>query len=461
MNRTLPFLFILSVFSFLAEAKNKVDISNLTLKDISYQAIDHVLETQIDSDTDRYYLKGEWPTEIQSSLIPALVGVGKAFGKDQEASAFTTGSVINILAQIYLDNPSLILEDPMKQIPERVQSGINTFSRYESDGTYNFYPETIANGKSVRRPIGMTLFPLWYGFTNIPNDADTTSVVLSALVLNSKINHTEYIIPESTLSQFSQYTDSHRHPMFYNKAKKRVNTGAFMTWLYDEKNPDMPRFYFADSGKGQRIPFNKNDVDCVVNANILKMFALAKQKNRFGQNEACQTINDMILADEHATCGIYYPNMFNLSFVLGRAKQAGESCISESSEQKILQMIFKMQNPDGSWLNEKDFWKDPVLTTAFALDALMHYSKPLDAKTFEALSKGIHFLLKNFKEKNSKIYWTADNFFTATAIARSLIMWRSSAYTNAIVSSTLIKMHQYYPQYRAANYLDLNFEEFE
>ena len=342
-----------------------------------------------------------------------------------------------------------------------MENGIKTFARYESEGTYNFYPETLSNGKMVRRPVGMTLFPLWYGFTNVPNDADTTSVVFSALLLNSKVTNAEYIIPEATLSKFSEFVDSNRKPMFYNKSRHRIKTGAYMTWLFDEKNPEMPRFYFADSGKGTRIPFNKNDVDCVVNANVLKMMALAKQKERPGQAAACQMLNEMIEADEHSTCGIYYPNMFNLSFVLGRAKHAGESCISETSEQKILQMIFKMQNPDGSWLNERNFWKDPIITTAFAMDALMHYSSPLDSKTFQSLSKGIHFLLKNIKTKNGTHFWKAENFFTATAIARSLIMWRSSAYTNAIIASTLIKMHQYYPQFKAANYLDLNFEEFE
>lgn len=451
-------LIILASFSFAHAADN---VANLNLEDISFKVLDHVLGSQINTDSSPYYKRGEWPTEIQSSLIPALVGVGKAFGKDQEASAFTTGSVINILAQIYLDNPYLQKKNPISEIPKSIENGIKTFSRYESNGTYNFYPETLANGKMVRRPVGMTLFPLWYGFTNVPNDADTTSVVLSALLLNSKITNSEYTVPETTLSKFSEFVDLNRNAMFYNKSLHRIKTGAYMTWLFDEKNPDMPRFYFADSGKGPRIPFNKNDVDCVVNANILKMMALAKQKERPGQSEACQMLNEMIDADEHSTCGIYYPNMLNLSFVLGRAKTAGETCISESSEQKILQMIFKMQNPDGSWLNEKNFWKDPIITTAFAMDALLHYSTPQDAKTFQSLSKGIQFLLKNVKSKNNTLSWKAENFFTATAIARSLVMWRSSAYTNAIIASTLVKMHQYYPQYKAADYLELNFEEFE
>jgi len=37
-------------------------------------------------------------------------------------------------------------------------------------------------------------------------------------------------------------------------------------------------------------------------------------------------------------------------------------------------------------------------------------------------------------------------------------MWRSDAYTNAIISSVLFKMHKLYPQFTAENYLRLKFD---
>lgn len=435
----------------------KTDVRALTLKEISYKTIDYALKTQIQSASDKNYLRGEFPTKIQSTLIPSLVGVGEAFSKDDEASGFTTASVLNLLSQIYLDHPELQTESPINQIPQSVQAGVNTFSRYASTGTYNFYPSRVINGQSVRRPINMRLFPLWHGFTNVPNDADTTSVVLTSLLLNSKINKTPLTIPQSTYDVFSNFTDVNRNPMFYNYFEGRKNTGAFMTWLLDEKSPDMPRFYFARTAKGERIPFIKNDVDCIVNANVLKLLALGKVTTAARAN-SCQMLNDMIDANEHSSCGVYYPNTLNLSFVLGRAKQAGETCITPKSEQKILQMILKMQNGDGSWVNEKNIWQDPIITTAFALDALLHFSKPSDHKTYIALMYGVHFLLKSMKQKDAAMYWNAERFFTATAIARSLIMWQSAAFTNSVIASVLLKMHVAFPQYTASNYLTLNFD---
>ena len=453
-NALKVFLATLTCSNF-AFAKNNID--KLSLKEISYKTIDYALKTQVQSTTHPFYWRGEFPTKIQSTLVPALVGVGKAFTKNDEASAFTTASVLNLLSQIYLDHPEFQLETPLNQIPQSLKDGVTTFDRYASTGTYNFYPSRVIKGQTVRRPINMRLFPLWHGFTNVPNDADTTSVVMTTQLLNSKINCIPFPISQQTYDVFSQFTDVNRNPMFYNYFQGRKETGAFMTWLLDEKSPAMPRFYFAPTSKGERIPFIKNDVDCVVNANILKLLALGKATTS-GHAKACHMLNDMINENEHASCGVYYPNTLNLSFALGRAKQAGETCITESSETKIVQMILKMQNADGSWLNEKNVWQDPVISTAFALDALLQFSKPSDHKTYTALMYGIHFLLKNMKQQNGAMYWSADHFFTATAIARSLIMWQSAAFTNSIIASVLLKTHAAFPHYKANNYLDLNFE---
>ncbi|MFZ3231434.1 MAG: hypothetical protein WA160_14600 [Pseudobdellovibrio sp.] len=437
-------------------AKAKID--NLSLKEISLNALQYALDSQIQTTLDSNYLKGEWPTQIQSTLIPSLVGVGRMFGKDQEATAFTTASVINILSQTYLDNPELANEFPLNKIPNAIQQGVSTFSRYKSDDTFNFYPPLRVKDQVAHRPINMTLFPIWFGFTNVPNDADTTSAALAALVFNSKINNVNYEVPQKALEEFAKYRDVNRSPMFYNKRLHRKQTGGFMTWLYDEKNPDMPRFYFASTNKGKRIPFNKNDVDCVVNSNVLRLLALTKKQDLSGRSEACQMLNDMIEKDEHATCGVYYPNTLNLSFVIASAEKAGENCISDKSHESIIKKIVEMQNADGSWQNDNNIWKDPVLTTAFALYSLLHYVDRNDQRVNNSLIYGTHYLLAVIKNKNSQLYWTSDNFFTATAIARSLIMWRSKAYTNSIISSVLLEMNKRFPSYTAKNYLQIKFE---
>jgi hypothetical protein len=254
-----------------------------------------------------------------------------------------------------------------------------------------------------------------------------------------------YQIPAKALNDFSKYRDLDRKAMFYNKGINVQNTGGFMTWLFDENDPAMPRFFFANAKDGTRIPFNRNDVDCIVNANVLKMLALAKRGDIEGRNEACAMINSMIDHDQHASCGIYYPNTMNLSFSLAGAEKAGETCITDQSHQKIVNKILSIQTEDGSWQNDKNIWQDPVLTTSFAMVALLHFGDLKETRVQAAIRFGAHYLLANMKQKDGDFYWPADHFFTATALARSLIMWSSKAYTNVIIASVLLDLEKKFP----------------
>ncbi len=456
MKTLLLFLSLISLTanSFAATA----DLSSLSLKEVSYKALHFALSTQV-TKTDSYYLSGEFPTRIESTLVPILAGVGKPIGQNHEATGFTTAAVVNILAQTYLDHPELKNEAPLNQIPGALASAAHTFKRYEQGAAFNFYPARMNKGVWVRRPVNMTLLPIWHGFTNVPNDADTSSAVLTAKIYNARINQIEYSIPRASLLEFSKYRDLSRNPQFYNGRNQLVNSGAFMTWLYDEKNPDMPRFYFSSSAKGERIPFNVNDVDCVVNANILKMAALSGNANMPGREATCAMLNAQITNDKHKDCGIYYPNTLNLAYALASSEKAGESCITQNSHDLMIKKIIKMQTAEGAWFNEGNIWQDPTLTTAYALASLLQYANPRDPLVHQALVYGVHYLLKNARQKDGIIYWDADNFFTATAIARSLIMWISEAYTNAIIADVFLKMAKEFPEYSVTEYINLNVSE--
>jgi len=433
--------------------------TNMHLDEIANETLNNALATQV-TKANQYYVEGEFPTTIQSTLVPVLAGVGKLLGEDQEASGFTTASVINVLAQTYLENNQNANQySSIKQIPSSIKNGVDSFKRYSVGPTFNFYPPYNDHGQVVRRPIDMKMLPFWFGFTNIPNDADTTSVTLSALIYNSKINGHQYDLKPESIEEFSKYRDIDRSPMFYNRMQKRKNTGAFMTWLYDEKNPKMPRFYFADAKKGERIPFNVNDVDCVVNANVLKMASLSNNQNMSGYKESCEMINNMVKNNEHAYCGIYYPNTYNLAFSMANAEKAGDRCLTDHSKSLIIDKIIGLQDGyTGAWSNDKNVWQDQTLSTAFAMYALLQFGNPYDQRVYSSLLYGAHFLLSQIEFQKGSIKWPADNFFTATAVARSLIMWRSEAYTNAIISNVLFKMNKLYPQFTAENYLRLNFD---
>lgn len=449
---------IFVVSAVVAEARVKID--DLSLKDISVKTIEYVLNNQKSEDQAEIYIKGEFPTQIQSTLVPVLAGVGKLFGKDEEATAFTTAAVVNNLSRLYLSNEALQAEHPFNKIPQAIQNAVNTYERYREGETYNFYPARISKGVKVRRPINMTLSHIWHGLTNIPNDSDTTSAVLTSLIYNSRINNTEFQISDEAVGTISKFVDINRNPMFYNRFEKQKKTGAFMTWLMDEKDSAMPRNIFSRSEKGERIPFNKNDVDCIVNANILSLLAMSGKSEIAGQKDACAYLNKVIQKDQHASCGVYYPNTFNLSYALSVAAKSGVQCISDDSNEKMIKKILASQNAEGGWTNLGNIWEDPVISTAFALYALLNLPHDADSdihrQIYSSLVYGTHYLLKNIVAKNNSLYWTADNFFTATAIARSLIMWRSKAYTNTIISSVLLEMHKTYPEFKAKNYLNLN-----
>lgn len=454
------FGFTFVVAAVTAEARFKID--DLTLQEISGKTLEYVLNNQKSEDQAEIYIKGEFPTQIQSTLVPVLVGVGKLIGKDEEATAFTTAAVVNNLSRLYLSNEALQGEHPFNKIPQAIQNAVNTYERYREGETYNFYPSRISKGVKVRRPINMTLFRIWHGFTNIPNDSDTTSAVLTSLVYNSRINNSEFQVSDEALGTISKFVDINRNPMYYNRFEKQKKTGAFMTWLMDEKDPAMPRQYFSKPEKGVRIPFNKNDVDCVVNANILSLLAMTGKNEIAGQKEACAFLNRVIQKDQHASCGIYYPNTFNLTYALSVAARSGVQCITADSNEKMIRKILASQNAEGAWTNLGNIWEDPVLSTAFAMYALQNLphdeNSDIHRQVYSSLVYGTHYLLKNIIAKKGSLYWTADNFFTATAIARSLIMWRSKAYTNTIISSVLLEMHKSYPQFKAKNYLNLNWD---
>ena len=435
--------------SLSATAKYVPDVLRpMSLSAIAQSAIEYSLLDQV-STADKLYLAGEFRTKIQSTLIPSLVGVGKAFGNNDEATAFTTSAVVNQMAQLYLDNPGLQSSPAFSKIPMSMSKAVQTYSKYQSGETFNFYPSrTLEDGTVVRRPVNMKLFPIWHGFTNIPNDSDTSSSVLLSLVYNSKINNTGYEVPQAAVDEISSQLDQNRNPMYYNRLEKRKNTGAFMTWLMNEKAPEMPRFFFARSKEGARIPFNKNDVDCVVNANVIKLLQ-ASGRSSGGYDAACSMINDMVKKNEGSSCGIYYPNTYNLGAALAGASKLGNKCLLEENKNKILKRILAEQNADGSWTNIHNIWTDEVLSTAFALSTLLEFGDFQNEQIRTAVLSGVRSLLMRAKMHDGIIYWDADHFFTATAIARSLIMWKSKAYTNLIIAGILLKVEQNSPGFKA------------
>lgn len=426
-------------------------VSSRSLKEIGLSQISYVLQAQHQED-GAIYQTGEWSTKIYSTLIPIVVGVGAPIGSDEEATPFTTASIVNQLAQIYLDHPELKEDQRYHQIPVAISKAAQSFERYREGELYNFYPAKVVNGVRVHQPADMTLIKPWLGFTNIPQDADTTSVVLTAKHYDKLIQGKVSQLSNQVIQSYSKFRDVNRKPHYYNRSEGRKQTGAFLTWQFDEDDPQMPRNYFAKPEKGVRIPFNKNDVDCVVNLNVLRLLSLHSSQNIMGVKESCQMIQDMVENNEHSTCGIYYPNSFNLSYAISYVVKSGETCIGPRTQKQVLDYILSEQNGDGSWMNQKDVWKDKIQSTVFALNALLEMGDPKDHRTYAALVAGTAFLIRQMKtDQSGHKYFKGEVFFTATALARTMVVWKSNAYTTVLAASVLLKMHQLFPE------LDLDF----
>lgn len=400
---------------------------------------------------DGVYEAGEWPTNLYSTLIPVLVGVGNPFGHDQEATDFTTGSVVNQLGAIYVDHPQF------KQIPAMIAKAIPSFKRYRVGDMYNFYPPRMWHGVKVHQPANMTLANIWKGFTNVPQDADTSSIVYSALYYDSVIHHKHFAVPEKAKESFARYRDVARRPYFYNKGEDQADTGAFLTWQFNENSKQMPHFWFAAPQKGVRIPFNRNDVDCVVNLNVLRMLALTHNSNIPGHDESCSALNTMAEKDQQYVCGIYYPNTFNMAYSSANLQHAGDSCMA-SNNKKMVEFILASQTADGGWYNDENVWKDDrIQSTAFALNALAVMGDFSDIRVQDSMKYGVSFLLRNMsKSKDGHLYWKGEVFFTAIAIARSLVVWKSDSYTTAVAMAAIVKAQTLMPEYTYDYYMHLN-----
>lgn len=450
-------ILLLSVLTFEFE-RAEASRRNLpdALEQVAFQSLEVVAGEQV-LKSNPIYEAGEWPTKIDSTLVPVLVGVGSAIGYDDEASAFTTAAVANELSAIFEAHPEHRNHPTVAKIPELVHRGVLSFKRYREGALFNFYPPRLWKGVRVRQPIDMHLARIWKGFTNVPEDSDTSSSVFATILYDAKFRAEVFRIPDSTFESFEHFRDLNREAHYYNRGENRRNTGAYMTWQFDEKARQMPHYWFAEPNVGVRIPFNRNDVDCVVNLNVLRMRALAGKSPDEGERRSCEMINSMIQKSEHATCGIYYPNTYNMAFSAANLHASGSDCIQRARQHEMVDFILKGQSADGGWDNDRNIWNDRIQSTAFAMTALLEFGNPRDRGTISSLRYGTAFLLRQAKfTESGRPYWDGEVFFTATAIARSLVVWRSTAFTTAVVANVLLKMRKHSPEWNVPSYLRIN-----
>jgi len=367
------------------------------------------------------YEPGQWPTNVTAILAPSLLGAG-IWGKPYpEPTIFTTATIVSVLRQIQDQDPSYESIGPM------IDKAVRSYKAYEEPPFYNFYPLRKRNGAWVRGPRSMYLAPYMRGLANIPPDADSTSVAYLSLGTP---------IPKKVLSAFAQFRDVDRKSHYYNREIGLQNTGAFMTWLMDEKDPNMPH-KTGHPELGPRIPFGTNDIDCIVNANVLNLLTSQKQTSLPGYQETCDMMKTIIDRRQYGTCGIYYPSDYLLAVRAAELKELGGRCLLSQND-KILWHILSTQHPNGSWSNSPPNRPDRIHSTALALTALMLLGDRNNPDHRARVARGVEYLLKNSqRDKSGNLYWKGQVFFSAVAQARFSVVWRSSSYTTVLTARAL------------------------
>ncbi|MFV8259401.1 prenyltransferase/squalene oxidase repeat-containing protein [Bdellovibrio bacteriovorus] len=418
-------LFLLGLISATAQARYEKHIDS---------ALDFLAHYQT---TGREgYEPGQWRSRV-TSYVPSGIGVGKFGVAYDEPSAFSASAIANVLAETYFYNPRF------SKIPPMVRKTAQGLGPYRWGDLFNFYPPSSFKGVRTRGPRNMYLAPQWKGFANIPPDADTTSVThtylhfLKSLEAGQSPRKMPAQLPEAVIDAFSSARDLSRLPHTYNAAQLHVNTGAFMTWLWDEKDPDMPRNIFAAPHRGTRIPFNVNDVDCVVNANVLKLLTYAKKTEGPGYQASCRHLNRVVSKRQFYFCGMYYPSRYALPYAMAATINAGASCL-EPSRQKLLNYILALQHKDGSWRNSFMARPDYAHSTAWALNTLLILGDPQNEMHRERVRRGLNFLMsQSQKDFAGRLFWSGQVFFAATFVARFPVVWRSTGYTTALAVKAL------------------------
>ncbi|MCM2277351.1 MAG: hypothetical protein NDJ89_04690 [Oligoflexia bacterium] len=401
-----------------------------TLTEIGRSALRYVESHQIENAPP--YYPGEWRTQVTSTL-PTLLGVGLPGKAFEEPTAFVTGSIMNLLADLYLRHPEAKLE----MIPPMLEKARQSLEPYREKVGFNYYqPYTLENGIQVRRTAELFLLKPWLGFTYIPADADTTSVASLALFHLDRVRGGQGEQPPAeVLAAFERHSDRNRPRSHgYNKLFGVVDSGAFLTWLMDDADPSMPGS-FDKSEAGPRIPLGVNDVDCIVNGNVLRLLSATGNTGSTSYRNSCDYLRTVVRKKQYASCGLYYPNAYLLPYVLAQTLAAGADCLEDTREQ-VISFILQNQETDGSWVNRGIGRLDPVQSTLWALGALLKLGKPEDPRILFSVAYGIHYLKTQMRESASgEIHWEGGVYFSAVAQVRNSVLWRSTDYTTALAAT--------------------------
>ncbi len=318
---------------------------------------------------------------------------------------------------------------------------------------------------TVKNPYGIDMF------FNIPNDADDTGGEIAIQKIKTQLmgcypedgffqNPDNFFVDTIALEQFKYYRDINRQgkiedPRDYWKEK---NSGAFFTWL---KYDTLPLFSRPELGE---IPLGYNNVDAVVNANVLLALGLMNRKDYPGYRDAARLLLKSIEKRDWPACALYYPNRLIFPYTVSRAYRDGNNTVLREGMKTLLRDVLQLQQDyyknkrknKGAFPDGKDY--NDYLSTALGLTTLLNIGidiaeeEGLEQEYRQTVDNAVKYLIKNRKKariKNSDAFsefspvpkysyhWDSGVFFSSSY--KDLAIWRSEAYTDAMILEALTK----------------------
>jgi len=437
---------------FIAQNYSQDSISTLINSCLQYIKND---QTKVTIPAFQY--QGEWPTYMCLQKSYPLLGEPKRF---YDSNCFSVASIFNMLAEIYLAHPEFSEIKPMLD-----EAFPQVMSYKSKNGGFNFWPLLPASGRLrqlarnnktdlVRRPVQYRmLMPYIRKAANIMDDNDDTAQGWLAILNSKKIKGDNSA--EDLSKIFENHRDSARQNMhYYNLCYGNdINTGAYKTWRGEEEifpGWNIPRvlvnnvlFLFPISTAYPHaykpyMPYGANDVDAVVNANILTTLSENNSLEKTaGSKAAADFITTKTKKGAWNTAGIYYPNRYHFHYSVLRAKQKGANYLDSAASQ-IERHLIKSQLENGSYNSRIRVNKrDKIQSTAYALNALLKLGNPFGTPREININKALNFLLLQCYNQDDGICWEGGVFFSGGTVIRNILVWKSDAYTTALIAESL------------------------
>lgn len=450
---------------------------------------------------------GEWASDVNP--LPARLGnaKGESLVAIQDSNLFMTAA---ITYPMYLFDERALPAREKLVAPMRRQAMENV-DAFQKDGAYNFW-QALPGSSSAAPRTGPLNIPSWVtglvgrsylephlrffwdatarglnvpsrdwlqrvldpkenpsgtdALFNIPDDADDTAMAVAIQRLHAgdhdpaasdpyRRDARNFRVDTKALEKLSEFRDVGRAMADPRDTWKKDDSGAFLTWLKDEKAPT-----FGDPASGV-IPLGVNNVDGVVNANAVFSLALNGMKSQPGYAEACQLIHDIVDQGQWDKVGLYYPQKMMFPYTATRAFRdggAGEPVMRAAMKKLVPQLLeaqrsVARQDPAraGAFPGGADRTFD--LSTALGVVSLLNIGRDLAAEQGlgeaydRAIERGIAYLTAHarpFTRFNGLLApmdqgrkWDSGLFFSASYW--DLAQWRSEAYTASIALEALAK----------------------